>query len=63
MKETIETSEFEWRCQGCATLLGTGRQGRLFISFAGGQYATELPVEAVCSRCSCYNSTIFLVTR
>ncbi len=63
MIDKRENNEFEWHCTGCNALLGAGRQGRLYISFAGGFYAAELPVEAVCARCNCYNETTFVVVR
>jgi hypothetical protein len=55
--------DFEWRCTGCELVLGVGIQDRLYISYRGGQYATQLPVEAVCRRCDAYNETTFLVQR
>lgn len=54
-------ASFEWRCRGCDVLLGVGHQGRIYISFAGAQYAMPLPVEAVCRRCHAYNATTFML--
>ena len=53
-------ASFEWRCRGCRVLLGVGHQGRVYISFAGAQYAMPLPVEAVCRKCHAYNATTFM---
>jgi len=48
----------EWRCFGCAKLLGLRSGASVLIRFARGhQYRAPRPVAAVCRRCGTMNET------
>ena len=51
------SSEQEWRCRKCRSLLGVERSGRLHLKYKDAQFVVEGTVTAVCRRCSELNET------
>jgi hypothetical protein len=52
-----ETTEREWRCSSCGTLLGLERRGRLHLKYKTAQYIVQGLVMAVCRRCASISET------
>lgn len=45
----------EWRCSQCETLLGTERDGKLYIKLRKSQLVIQGSVAAVCGYCAALN--------
>lgn len=53
----ISSTEREWRCNGCAKLLGVCRDGQMHLRFARGhEYLVGFPVVATCRGCGSLNT-------
>jgi hypothetical protein len=58
-KPKIQTAYDEWRCTGCATLLGRVVDGHLHLKFARNHYyIVPLPACATCKGCGTLNSKL-----
>lgn len=51
------TTEEEWRCRKCGTLLGVRRGGRVHVKHKRAQLVVRGHVMAVCPRCAELNET------
>ena len=51
------TTEEEWRCRKCGTLLGIRRAGRVHVKHKRAQFVVRGHVMAVCPRCAELNET------
>jgi phage FluMu protein Com len=53
-----QSTEREWRCRQCGTLIGVERYGRMHLKYRSAQFIVTGAVTAVCRRCSEINEVV-----